>query len=189
MDQVLEVLQPLLEPLAHKFADPVRPVQSTTDLLQESCLRAWTKIDSFEGGSTDEETFAMFRAWVGQIVRRIGIDARRTRGRQRRQPKKKVLRLDLPRPGETTTSGASIQPEAPGGSPSTYVRADERNDLIREALKNLPDEESAAIVRMYVFDELNFAQIGERLGISDDAARLRYWATIDVLHRRLKELA
>lgn len=188
MDQVLEVLRPLLEPLAHRYADPTKPVESTADLLQESCLRAWNKIDTFQGGQSDEETFAMFRAWVGQIVRRLGLDAKRNQGRQRRQPKQKLLRLDRPRQGDSTSSGASMQPVAREGTPSTYVRADEREERIREALKDLPDETNAVIVRMYVFDELGFAEIGERLGISDDAARLRYWATIEDLHHRLKGL-
>ena len=75
MDRVLEMLRPYLSRIAGPYVNPLRPVDSTADLLQESCLRAWHKIGSFQGGKGDEHTFEMFRSWIGQIVRRLGKDA------------------------------------------------------------------------------------------------------------------
>lgn len=83
MDRVLEILRPQLEPMARPYADPGRPVESTADLLQEACLRAWRKIDLFRQGEDDEETFRLFRAWIGQIVRRLSFTAGLAEGRER----------------------------------------------------------------------------------------------------------
>ena len=159
MDQVIEDLRPYLAKIAAAYVDPIRPIESTADLLQESCLRAWNKIGSFEGGSNDEETFAMFRAWIGQIVRRLGMDAKRDHDRKRRRPEQKLLRLDIASPGISTTSGGSIQPFAREESPSFYAREGERAEQVRSALESLPDETDASIVRMYFFDKLKLTEI------------------------------
>ena len=133
MDEVLGALQSHIEPLARQYADPTKPVESTADLLQESCLRAWNKIGSFEGGSDDEETFHMFRAWIGQIVKRLGMDAKRDQGRQRRKPDAKLLRLDQPPPGESTEGAGGLDAPADVGSPSTIARGNELARVIGEA--------------------------------------------------------
>ena len=186
MDRVLEILQPHLERLARPYADPARPAESTSDLMQESCLRAWLRLGTFQGSDNDEETFAMFRGWIGQIVRRLGVGAQRARNSQRRAPPKKIVSLDAPKGGKTTTSGGALDAPAPGRSPSSYLRFDEATERVREALDQLPGEIEASIVRLYFFDGLNLAQIAERLDLSYDQVRDRYWASMERLERDLK---
>lgn len=187
MDEVLAILRPQIEPLARRYADPARPVGSTGDLLQDSCLRAWTKLGTFRGGGNDEETFAMFRAWMGQIVRRLGMKAERDRHVKRRSPSKPVVRLSPKRPGASTSAGGGI--DAPGREPrpSSYVRLDERTRRVEEALQRLSDDTDVEIVRMHFFDELSLPQIAERLEIDFKEVRRRYRAAMRILEHDLRE--
>ena len=187
MDRVLDLLRPYLARLAQPFVDPGHPVQSTADLLQESCLRAWQKLESFQGGGNDEETFAMFRSWLGQIVRRLGVDSQRARNRQRRSPPNKVLSLRVSGPGDSTVSGRGRDgmPAAQEPTPSAYVRADERAQAVAAALDKMPDPTDAAIVRLHVFEGMMFSDIARRLGLGYDRVRARFAAVMRRLEREL----
>ena len=137
MDKVLVILQPYLAKMARPYADPSRPAESTSDLLQESCLRAWQKLGSFDGGENDEETFAMFRGWIAQIVKRLGLNAQRDHKRQKRSPPKKIVPIREGGAGPSTAKGAKIDPTDPGPTPSADARADEVSEKIRSALEAL----------------------------------------------------
>ncbi len=187
MDEVLALLHSHIEPLARQYASPTKPVESTADLLQESCLRAWNKIGTFEGGSDDEETFHMFRAWIGQIVRRLGMDSRRDQGRRRRKPEGKLLRLDQPRSGESTGGGGGLDVPADVGSPSTIARGNELARRIDGILKGLSDETDAAIVRTYFYDGLTIVDIAKRLDLPYRQVRDRFWKLMDVLKSDLED--
>ncbi|MCZ6690191.1 MAG: RNA polymerase sigma factor [Planctomycetota bacterium] len=186
MDQVLEMLRPHLKPLARLYANPLRPAESTADLLQESCLRAWQKLDKFESGHNDEETFAMFRGWIGQIVRRLGMNARRDRDRQKRSPPEKILPLDA-KPAGGITTGVGLEALAPDATPSAYARGNELSQRIEEVLDGLPDKTDTAIARLYFFEELNLSQISKRLGLGYDHVRDHYHAVVRRLERDLKQ--
>ena len=186
MDRVLEILRPHLEPLARPFADSGRPVESTSDLLQDSCLRAWKKIGSFRGGEGDEDTFNMFRAWVGQIVRNIGLTAQRDRGRQKRNPEQKVLSIQARRPGQTTAHGEGMDPPSLDPSPSAHARVDEKTERVREALGRLDDETDAAILRMRLIEGLDLTEIAKRLDLGYKKVWNRYQATIKQLQKSMK---
>lgn len=186
MDRVLDMLRPQIEPIARQYADPARSSQSTADLLQESCLRAWNRIGSFQGGKNDHETFAMFRAWIGQIVRRLGMNAKRDLERQRRKPDGGFARLAETRPTDTGGRGA-IEPSGENPSPSAAARGAEFGRQIVDRLDGLPDRTNATIVKMHVFEGLSFTQISERLGMAYETARERYWATVNQLQLDLKD--
>ena len=188
MDKVLEILRPELGPLASPFADPVRPVESTADLLQESCLRAWKKIGTFQGSDSDEETFSMFCAWVGQIVRRQGLTARRDRERQKRNPEMKVLSLQGKRPGQATTGGAGIDPPARDPSPSVHASVDERTERVHEALSRLEDQTDAAILKMRLLEGLDLSEIARRLDLGYKKVWNRYQSTLKWLQQTMKGL-
>ena len=183
MDRVLELLRPSLEPLAHGFADPARPAGSTSDLLQECCLRAWRKIDSFEGGPTDEETFSMFRGWMAQILRRLGLNALRQRTAKSRIPRKKLFPLapgddSGGRPGEVGVAAAT-RPVSEG------LRGAESAMAIRKAIDDLPDPVSARIVRMRFFDGLTIPQIAEILDTTPVRVREKHRSAMRILRRVL----
>ena len=188
MDQVLDTVRPYLQRIASSYADPVRPVRSTMDLLQDACMRAWDNVESFEGGAGDEETFALFRAWIAQIVRRVGLNAKRDRYAHRRSGKKKVLRLAPRGGGETSTPAGKMEPPAVGPSPSSNVRMDERMLQIEEALKKLPRQSDAQIVRMHFFEGMALPEVAKKLDLKYNYVRDRFRVTMQRLQQDLKKL-
>ncbi len=165
MDRVLEILRPHLDHMARPYADSARPVESTADLLQEACLRAWRKIGLFEGGKNDEDTFRMFRGWIGQMVRRISLTAQRDRGRQRRIPANKMVSIDQKQPGQTTTSSGITLP-AKDPSPTAQLRVNESVRRVQEALGKITDETEAEILRLRFIEEVSLLEISRRLGMT-----------------------
>lgn len=171
MDQVLSILRPFIEPLARRYAESTRPAESTADLLQESCLRAWSKIGGFEGGTNDEETFAMFRAWIGRIVRTKGLNAQdRQRGR-RNHTARVAARLPVPR---TLT-------------PAETARSREMGRQVREALMTVADETDLRIIELRFFDGMTLPQISHRIGVDFKEVRRRYRLALRRLQRRLTQ--
>jgi RNA polymerase sigma factor (sigma-70 family) len=187
MDQVLDTLRPHIEILARRYADPTKPVQSTSDLLQESCLRAWRRIGTFRGGKEDEETFAMFRAWIGQIVERLGLDAMKARDRKRRIPPKKIVPLGKRGSGDSPHEGGPIEVAGKDSTPSAYVRSNERVEKIRSLLSEITDETDATILRLYFFEGLSLRKISDQTGVSYDKVKDRYWANLERIERDLKD--
>src|SRR5579883_2408193 len=93
-DELLARIRPWLEQLARQHADPLHPDGSTSDRVQEAWLRAWQKLDQFQGAADEAQALAMFRAWLARIVARLGLNAARDRGARQRTPPGKLLRLD-----------------------------------------------------------------------------------------------
>lgn len=186
MDDVLSYLRPHLEYLARPYANPQRPAESTSDLVQESCLRAWQRIGVFELAENDEETLALFRAWIGQILRRLGVDAHRAGNRQKRRPHGRTLPLHPRRGADATTTTHGSDPPARTHRPSAYARGRELDERTRAAIDRMPDSRDAAIVRMRVFEGLSIAQIARQLDLGYEMVRDHYWAGVDWLKRELR---
>jgi RNA polymerase sigma factor (sigma-70 family) len=188
LDDLLAALRPHLETLARPFADPACAAESTSDLVQEAELRAWQRLHQFKGTDDDEGALAMFRAWVGQFVRRLGQNARRHRRRKRRRPDRPVASLDAVAPGQSANLLGVAEPHANEPSPSTNVRADERTQSVLQALAALPDEQERQIVRLRFFDGLSLRDIAGRLGLTYDVVRERYRVSKQRLGRALEGL-
>src|SRR5271165_2323644 len=78
-DELLALIHPWLEQIARNHAHPHNPDGSVSDLVQEAWLRAWQKLDQFQGADDEAQAVAMFRAWLGRIVARLGLNAARDR--------------------------------------------------------------------------------------------------------------
>ncbi len=187
MDRVLLVLRPQLEILAHSYSDSSQRVVSTADLLQESCIRAWENLPGFRGGENDEETFAMFRAWIGQIVRRVGLNSRRDSRRNRRSPSKPIVSLGSPVPTDTPGPPQKAEALAKDPTPSECIRAEEMARMVRAAVDALPNKMDAAIIRMRFFQGMKIEDVCGQLGLGYDAVRNRYRAASRELQGKLRE--
>jgi RNA polymerase sigma factor (sigma-70 family) len=188
MDQLLELLRPYLEKLARDYADPDHASESTSDLVQESWLRAWQRLGQFSGGVAGEETLPMFRAWVGQIVHRLGLNRQRDRRAQRRQPAGRRI-IPLAQEGYRSEAGdGAAFPEAGGPTPSAAASLDEEAHLVHQAIDSLADGIDRAIIRLRFFESLSLRQVAERLQLSYDQVRDRFRASMSILERRLGDL-
>ena len=90
-------------------------------------------------------------------------------------------------PGSTTGSGGSIDPPAPGASPSSIVRGGERAERVRLALADHPDELGAAILRMRFFEDLSLPEIARRLEMDYDPVRIAFRSAKRHLQKELSD--
>jgi len=117
------------------------------DVVQESFLSAWKKLEQLE-------TAAAFPGWFRQIVRRTALDQLR---RQR------SVSLD----GHMYEGAA-----AAAATPESRVVARESQDEIRSAIARLP-ERIRTCVMLYYMDGYQLVDIAEFLGIDISAAKKR----------------
>ncbi len=183
MDHLLAVVRPRLEQRAGAWAAPGDPGESTADLVQEAVLRVWEKLDQFRGGPDEEQTTALFHAWLDQIVRHLGQDRKRRQHAQRRPPAGK--RLPLASPGQSSDEAVGVEPPAGEPTPSADARSTEEARLVQEALARIADPGDREIVRLCFFEGLSLRQIAQRRGISYDKVRERYHCALRGLEREL----
>jgi RNA polymerase sigma-70 factor (ECF subfamily) len=188
-EELLARVRPWLTQLARQHADPRQADASASDLVQEAWLRAWQKLDQFQGAADEAQALAMFRAWLARIVTRVGLNSMRDGDAQRRRPPGKLLRLDVHRADAAGDAAAALDPSAAGPTPSAGAQADEQSRLVHEALDRLTDPLGRDIVRLRFFEGLSLRQAAERLGLNHETARQRYHAALGRLQQDLDELA
>jgi RNA polymerase sigma factor (sigma-70 family) len=183
--RLLAVVRPQLEAWSQPFADPARPDESVSDLVQETWLRIWQSLDQFRGTGDDAATWAKFCSWLKTLTQNTGRNRRRDQTRLRRRPKQLLVALD----GQAKTTGRTRAADIPGkeATPSTNVRANEKARRILEAVGRLPDEKDRAIVRLRFFEGLSLHQVAERLAMSYDQVRQRYRTSKQALAKALEE--
>jgi RNA polymerase sigma factor (sigma-70 family) len=135
---------------------------ATSDLIQDTILEGWRGFAQFKG-----QTPGQLRAWLRAILVHSLIKARR-----RRKP------APMTSPSDGASIAGSITP------PSTIFQRNATNEAIEWALRGLPEHYRAAI-RWRLWDNLPFAEIGSRLGISDDCAQKLYGRAIGRLRQLL----
>jgi RNA polymerase sigma factor (sigma-70 family) len=133
----------------------------TSDLVQNTVLDGWRGFGRFEG-----QTSGQLRAWLRVILIHSLVKTRR---------KPRLARLG----SGSGASGiaAAITP------PSVAARRHSSNEAIAAAQRQLPEHYQKAL-RLRLWDQLSFAEIGSRLAISDDSARKLYGRAVV----RLREL-
>jgi RNA polymerase sigma-70 factor (ECF subfamily) len=121
-----------------------------------------------------------FRGLLARIVENHLRDAhdhhqagRRNPARETPLPDDSVLDLDV---------GAR-----PATEPGSRAARNEREAWVRLALELLPGEDRQVLL-LRQWHELEFAQVGARLGLSEDAARMRFQRALPKLARKLEEL-
>jgi RNA polymerase sigma-70 factor (ECF subfamily) len=132
------------------------------DLLQSTFVRLHAARHSYRRG-------APVRPWVFTIAARVRIDELR---RRRRRP-------------EVASEVDTEQVDA--GSPDHVLDDDARIRRVRDAIDSLP-ESQRMVIHLHRFEELSYAQIGEALGVSEGAARVRAFCAYATLRERLLPL-
>ena len=186
MDRVLCILRPYLECLARSYSDSSQKAVSTADLLQDACLRAWENLSSFRGGKNDEETFRMFRAWIGKLVRRLGLNSWRDSRRLRRRPSVPIVPLGSVISRDSAGRPQTAEALAADPTPSDSARSEELAEKVRAAVDALPDETDAAIMRLRGLQGLKIEEVCGLLGLGYDEVRNRYRAILKELQWKLR---
>jgi RNA polymerase sigma-70 factor (ECF subfamily) len=129
----------------------------------------------------------MFRAWVFQIARRLGMNAVRDRLAEHRRPPGLLRRIDTAPRGESTTSWGCDLPRATDPSPSAGAAAHEQVEQIRLAMDRL-DDEDRQVVRLRFLEGMSLRQVAIRLGCNHEQVRRRFHAALRQLERELEGL-
>src|SRR5437764_5278355 len=136
------------------------------DLLQDAFLRAFEKLDRFQGESS-------FYTWVYRIAVNLALS-----GRRRRR-----VTVRLQRPGHDEPIDPPDDPIL--SDPTLPLERAERDDLIQAALDALADDHRAVVV-MKEFDGLRYEEIAAILGIPVGTVRSRLHRARLELRERLK---
>jgi len=131
-----------------------------SDLVQETFLEAHRDIDRFRGRTT-----AQFRAWLRTILRHnLSNFARQYRGPGREAGREVPI----------TGAPGGIDITDGGVSPSGMASEREQLDSLRAAIGRLPERDRKIILWRHQ-EQIGYDEIGRRLGMKADAARIA-WA-------------
>jgi len=152
----LRCIPPILASRNARLGRPLTP-EDLADLAQETLLLIWKKLGSFEGR-------AALETWVYRICCLELMNFFRKKDR---------------RPEIVSQNFDELEADLVA-APQSGVD----HELIYKSLDRIkPDE--AEIVRLKHFDDLTFEVIGERLGISPNTAKTRYYRGLEKLRRFL----
>ncbi len=137
------------------------------DLLQDAFLRAFEKLDRFQGESS-------FYTWVYRIAVNLALSGRRRR--------RVTARLGI---GGGRGEPLDPQDDSSLSDPTLPLEQAERDDLIQSALNSLADDHRAVVV-MKEFDGLRYEEIAAILNVPVGTVRSRLHRARLELRERLK---
>jgi len=136
---------------------------ATSDLVQKTILDGWRDFSRFQG-----QTPGQLRAWLTAILVHASLNAQRRPGEARMESAGRL---------EDVADSAS--------SPSQAACKNDSRKALEEALGGLPGR-YREVVHLRLWDQLSFAQIGDRLSITEDAARMIYGRAITKLRESMR---
>lgn len=175
LGRLLELCRRYLLTVAHHaLGDDLHTKAGSSDLVQETFLQAQRHFGRFQG-HTEAELMAWLRAILlnqaANFTRKYRATAKRAVGRE-------VALTDVPEPPPDRTDESNQ-------SPSAELLTQERDEALRRALEQLPDD-YRQVIGWRNYDGLAFDDIGQRLGRSAEAAR-KLWTRALAELRRLLE--
>jgi RNA polymerase sigma-70 factor (ECF subfamily) len=138
----------------------VRDREDALDLVQETFMRLYEKIQSYRSGGN-------FQAWLMQIARNLSIDFLR-KNKSRRQ--NSLDSLDMER-----TELPSNQEDQARFNPG---------DMIHKAVLALPEKQRLVFI-MHHFDDLKYQEIAGRLRIAEGTVKSLHFKAVQKLRKLL----
>ncbi|HVO17639.1 MAG TPA: RNA polymerase sigma factor [Anaeromyxobacter sp.] len=155
----------LLAPSLHAFFTRTAGDAPAEDLLQTTFLKMHRARGSWRPGER-------LRPWVFTIAARARVDWLRRHGRR----------------GEEEELDGEALPDPEGrGDPGEALAGKQRAERVRLAMDRLPVAQRA-VVHLHRFEGLGFAEIGQALGITEGAAKLRAFRAYAQLREQLADL-
>ena len=152
-----------------RLGPDLRQRLESRDILQAAMLRSLERIRQFEGHETRS-----WMSWLTRIAENEIRDRVDYQHRQRRDAARDVP-LDEEAPLKALTRSAL-----------TRVIQDEESRRLETAIDALPDAHRE-IILLRTFQELSFAEIGKRLGKSEDACRMLMVRAMTALTMKMAE--
>ncbi len=176
LERLLEACFPYLLAVAKReLCAALRPRLDPVDVVQDTLLKAWQNFTQFRG-----ETETDLLAWLRQILRNNLANERRehiqsgVRSIQREVRLVKIVALLL-------LGDHGNESESPDGRTLAQYEA------LGLALRRLP-ERYRQVLHLHTQEEMTFAQVGERLHCSAEAARKLWKRAAEKLAQLLKDV-
>jgi RNA polymerase sigma factor (sigma-70 family) len=185
-DEMLARVMPQLRKQVAQVVGPEWQNNSFDDLVQKACLREFQKIQTFEGGSNDEETYWAYLSWSAELVQNVIRNHWRDKGQPIRRPPGRVASLD-PHAGADSSNGLGPAVCAQDPTASKHLRDEDRDTRIAEALSAL-EPIDREIIRLHYFEDLSYREIAERLGLTFEKVRYRHDKLLEQLDGPLSSL-
>ncbi|MEZ5964295.1 MAG: sigma-70 family RNA polymerase sigma factor [Planctomycetota bacterium] len=168
---------PWIEQTVRRRLGPaLRKRVDTQDIVQNTLIEVLRGAPRFV--LTDRQHLRGLLACMVENVLRVQADHDRAQ--------KRDLRREASPPSSGSILFLDAQPAAQA-TPSQAASSNELNDWVRLALELLePDDR--AVVAYREFEGLSFAEIGDRLEIGEDAARMRFNRALPKLARKMEAL-
>jgi RNA polymerase sigma-70 factor (ECF subfamily) len=181
--ELLERCRQYLTLIANRELDTqLRPKAGASDLVQETFLEAQQCYEQFSG-----ETEADLLAWLrGILLHNLSDFVRRYQGSEKRRVSRE-RRLDSACEECRRVADRGLAPAAEATTPSGWVMRKERIDMLRAALARLRDNDRRVLSLRYQRG-MTFAEIGQRMQRSPDAARMLWTRALKRLHCELDSL-
>jgi RNA polymerase sigma-70 factor (ECF subfamily) len=180
LGQVLETFRGYLLLVANRQLDPeLRAKGGASDLVQDTFLEAQRDFGQFHGASVDE-----LRAWLRRLLlNNVANFTRQYRERAKREVGREV---PLEAGGSSHERGAGLA--ADSLSPSGEALAQEQAQALARAMERLPPDYRRVLALRH--DEmLTFAQIGEQMQRTANAARMLWLRAVERLQKEMGALS
>jgi RNA polymerase sigma-70 factor (ECF subfamily) len=173
--ELLEKFRPYLQFVANNETDPtLRAKHAPSDAVQETLFAALQKFGQFRGQTAED-----LAGWLKEILFNHLIDERRRFGADKRD-----VGRELPLDDDDSHNTLPAKLVGPDLPPDQRLIADEDAARVRAALERLPDNYTQVIL-LRTSHGLSFAEIGRRLGRSEDATRMRFNRAMEKLREQL----
>jgi RNA polymerase sigma factor (sigma-70 family) len=136
---------------------------ATSDLVQGTIVDGWTQFSRFRG-----RTPRQLRAWLKAILIHAALNARRR-----------------PRTAPIGSGGSLRNVVDSARSPSSNARGKEEHETVDAALGRLSDRHRT-VIRLRVWERISFVEVGARMELSEDAARILYARALAQLHQAMR---
>jgi RNA polymerase sigma-70 factor (ECF subfamily) len=174
LGRLLEATRRYLLLVANRELDQkLRAKVAPSDLVQETFVAAHRAFQHFSGDSQAE-----LLAWLAQILQHKAVDA----GRMYRDSAKRCVTRERPLASPNQQTDYQLASEEP--SPSAIAVGSELQQRLEQALAGL-SETQRQVIELRSLSRLPFAEVGRRLGRSEDAAGKLWFRAIQNLRARL----
>jgi len=159
----------LLALIRLRLGPGLRAQLESGDILQVTLMRAFTRLEQFEGGSSRS-----LMAWLAAIAQNVIRDEADHARRQKRDVGRTV-----PLSEEAERAAAEV------GSQASRLILTEEVRRLEAAMESLdPVQREVILLRKY--EDLSFPEIGERLGRSPDACRMLLARALTALAQKMR---
>ena len=141
--------------------------EDADDVVQNTFLKAWRSIDSFEGG-------ARLSTWLY----RIAYNESMTLLSQRRE----TLSIDEGTDDEEDGGGSAMQLES-----DEYVDGDKAQMILQEAMAQLPAKQKAVFTMKY-FNDMKYEDISEVTGTTIGALKASYHLAVEKITKYVRRI-